>query len=64
MSWTLWNFKTKLTIEGKAIGNLTNTFYHMMLYMQFWRVLVRRRDMAMLDEALDAVRRLHVMAGA
>jgi hypothetical protein len=35
----------------------------MMLYMQFWRVLVRRRDMAMLDEALDAVRRLHVMAG-
>jgi hypothetical protein len=31
----------------------------MSIYMQSWRVLVRRKDRPLLDVALDEVRRLH-----
>jgi hypothetical protein len=31
----------------------------MSIYMQSWRVLVRRTDMDLLDSALDDVRRLY-----
>ncbi|KAK1648684.1 hypothetical protein QYE76_066489 [Lolium multiflorum] len=54
MAWSLWNIRNKLTIEGKLINNPTDAFYHMMLHMQSWRVLVRRRVRALLDEALEA----------
>ncbi|KAK1663022.1 hypothetical protein QYE76_051181 [Lolium multiflorum] len=64
MSWSLWNIRNKLTIEGKLINNPTDAFYHMMLHMQSWRVLVRRRDRALLDEALEAVRLLHARSRA
>jgi hypothetical protein len=64
MAWSLWNIRNKLTIEGKLINNPTDAFYHMMLHMQSWRVLVRRRDRALLDEALEAVRLLHARSRA
>jgi hypothetical protein len=64
MSWSLWNIRNNLTIEGKLINNPTDAFYHMMLHMQSWRVLVRRRDRALLDEALEAVRLLHARSRA
>jgi hypothetical protein len=36
----------------------------MLLYMQSWRVLVRPRDRALLDFAVDEVRRLHARTRA
>jgi hypothetical protein len=36
----------------------------MSIYMQSWRVLVRPRDRALLDVALDEVRRLHARTRA
>jgi hypothetical protein len=41
------------------IGNPADVFYHMIIHMQSWRVLVRQRDRAMLDVAVDDVRRLY-----
>jgi hypothetical protein len=47
------------------IGNPANAFYHMLIHMQSWRrVLVRRRNRALLDVARDEVRRLHTRARA
>jgi hypothetical protein len=57
--WTLWTIRNKLTIEGKMIGNPADVFYQMLIHMQCWRVLVRQRDRAMLDAAVDDVRRLY-----
>jgi hypothetical protein len=59
LCWTLWNIRNKLTIEGKPVGDPADAFYHMLIHMQSWRVLVRRRDRTLLSEALEAVRRLH-----
>jgi hypothetical protein len=59
MCWTLWNTRNKLVFEGKMIGNPADVFYHMIIHMQSWRVLVRQRDRAMLDVAVDDVRRLY-----
>jgi hypothetical protein len=64
LSWSLWNIRNKLTIEGKMIGNPADAFYHMLIHMQSWRVLVRRRDRALLDVARDELRRLHARARA
>jgi hypothetical protein len=58
------NIRNKLTIEGKLIGNAADAFFHMLLYIQSWRVLVRPRDRALLDLAVDEVRRLHARARA
>ena len=60
--WALWNIRNKLTIEGSMIGNPDDAFFHMLIHMQSWRVLVRQRDRALLDEALGEVRRLHARA--
>ncbi|XP_071681481.1 uncharacterized protein [Lolium perenne] len=54
LSWSLWNIRNKLTIEGKL----------MLIHMQSWRVLVRRRDKTLLDVVRDEVRRLHARARA
>jgi hypothetical protein len=64
LCWTLWNIRNKLTIERKMIGDQTDAFYHMLIYMQSWRVLVRRRDRVLLSEALEEVRRLHARTRA
>jgi hypothetical protein len=56
---TLWNIRNKLTIEGKMIGNPADVFYHMLLQMQRWRVLVRPRDRTMVDVAAGDVRRVY-----
>jgi hypothetical protein len=64
LSWSLWNIRNKLTIEGKMIGNPADAFYHMLIHMQSWRVLVRRRDRALLDVARDELRRLHARTRA
>jgi hypothetical protein len=50
--------------EGKMIGNPADAFYHMLIHMQSWMVLVRRRDRALLDVARDEARRLHARARA
>jgi hypothetical protein len=34
LSWSLWNIKNKLTIEGKPIGNQVGAFFHMLIHMQ------------------------------
>jgi hypothetical protein len=64
LSWSLWNIRNKRTIEGKMIDNPTDAFYHMLIHMQSWRVLVRRRNRALLDVARDEARRLHARARA
>jgi hypothetical protein len=46
------------------MGNPADAFYHMFIHMQSWRVLVRRRDRALLDVAQDELRRLHARARA
>jgi hypothetical protein len=58
-SWTLWNIRNKLAIEGKLIGNPADIFYQLSLHMQCWRVLVRPRDRDLLDLAVGGVRRLY-----
>jgi hypothetical protein len=62
--WSLWNIRNKITIKGKLIGNVDDAFFHMLLHMHSWRVLVRPRNRAMLDEAVDEVRRLHARTRA
>jgi hypothetical protein len=44
------------------ISNPHDAFFHMSLDMHCWRVLVRQREMSLLDEALGEVRRLHARA--
>jgi hypothetical protein len=58
-SWALWNIRNKLAIEGSLISNPADAIFKMSIYMQSWRVLVRRKDRPLLDVALDEVRRLH-----
>jgi hypothetical protein len=41
------------------IGNPADVFYHMLLQMQRWRVLVRPRDRTMVDVAAGDVRRVY-----
>jgi hypothetical protein len=41
------------------IGTQLMFFYQMLIHMQCWRVLVRQGDQAMLDVAVDDVRRLY-----
>jgi hypothetical protein len=62
--WTVWIIHNKLTIEGKMIGNPADVFYQMPSYMQCWRVHVRPKDRPLLDEAVEAVRRLHAQTRA
>jgi hypothetical protein len=57
-SWALWNIRNKLAIEGKLINNPADAIYHMSMYMQRWRVLVRPRDRPLLDAAMGELRRL------
>jgi hypothetical protein len=61
--WTLWNTRNKLAIEGKLIGNQADVFYQMSIHMQCWRVLVRRKDIELLDLAVGDVRRLYARTG-
>jgi hypothetical protein len=64
MFWTLWNVQNKLTIGGKAIAHPADAFFQMSIHMQHWRALVRQKDMALLDEAVGEVRRMHARARA
>jgi hypothetical protein len=57
--WALWNIRNKLTIEGKMIGNPTDALFQMSIHMQHWRVLVKPKDHALLDVAMNEVRRLY-----
>jgi hypothetical protein len=57
--WALWNIRNKLAIEGSLISSPVDAIFKMSIYMQSWRVLVRRRDRPLLDAALDELRRLH-----
>jgi hypothetical protein len=56
--------RNKLPIEGKAISHPADAFFQMSIHMQHWRVLVRQRDRALLDEAVGEVRRLHARTRA
>jgi hypothetical protein len=62
--WTLWNIRNKLAIESSLISSPADAIFKMSIYMQSWRVLVRPRDRALLDVALDEVRRLHARTRA
>jgi hypothetical protein len=63
-SWALWIVRNKLTIEGKLIDRPADVLVQMMIFMQRWRALTRRRDRDLLDATREAVRRLHArMAG-
>jgi hypothetical protein len=63
-SWALWIVRNKLTIEGKLINKPADVMVQMMIFMQQWRALARRRDRDLLDATREAVRRLHArMAG-
>jgi hypothetical protein len=42
------------------INNPTDVLFHMSMYMQRWRVLVKPTDMTLLDVARDKIRRLYV----
>jgi hypothetical protein len=57
--WSLWNIRNKLAIEGSVINSPADAIFKMSIYMQSWRVLVRRTDRNLLDSALDDVRRLY-----
>jgi hypothetical protein len=57
--WSLWNIRNKLAIEGAIINSPTDVIFKMSIYMQSWRVLVRRMDMDLWDSAPDEVRRLY-----
>ena len=56
--WALWNIRNKLAIEGVVISNPADAMFKMSMYMQCWRVLVRRRDRELLDAALEEIRSL------
>jgi hypothetical protein len=56
--------ENKQTIEGKLIGNPADAFFQMSIHMQHWRVLVRPKDHAWLDKAVDKVRRLYAQTRA
>jgi hypothetical protein len=64
--WALWNIRNKLAMEGKTINNPADAFFHMITYMQRWRVLVRPRDREMLDVLMGELRGLQtrLRAGA
>jgi hypothetical protein len=53
-------------MEGKTINNPADAFFHMITYMQRWRVLVRPRDREMLDVLMGELRGLQtrLRAGA
>jgi hypothetical protein len=46
------------------IGNPSDVFYQISIYMQYWRVLVRPKDRPLLDEAVEAAMRLHAQTRA
>ena len=54
--WALWNVRNKLTFEDRLIDKPADVMYNMLLYMQRWRMLVRTRDRALLDGAMDAIK--------
>jgi hypothetical protein len=43
-------------MEGKMISSIADALYKIYIYMHSWRVLVRWRDIALLDEMRDGVR--------
>jgi hypothetical protein len=45
--------------KRKLIGNPADVFYRMLIHMPCWRLLVRRKDGALLDAAVDDVMRLY-----
>jgi hypothetical protein len=57
--WSLWNIRNKLAIDGNIISSPADAIFKMFIYMQSWRVLVKRTDMDLLDAALDEIRRLY-----
>jgi hypothetical protein len=57
--WSLWNIRNKLAIEGTIINSPSDAIFKMSIYMQSWRVLIRRMDRDLLDSALDDVRTLY-----
>jgi hypothetical protein len=64
MCWTLWNIRNKLAMEGTLIRCPADAIFKMSMYMQSWRVLVRRKDRAALDVALVELRKLYAKTRA
>jgi hypothetical protein len=57
--WTLWNIPNKQTIEGSLISSPADAIFKMFIFMQGWTVLVRQRDIDLVNAALVEVRMLY-----
>jgi hypothetical protein len=57
--WALWTVRNKLVFEGRVINKPADVMLHMMIFLQRWWVLTRRRDRGLLHAARETVKRLH-----
>jgi hypothetical protein len=57
--WTLWNIHNKQTTEGSLISSPADAIFKMFIFMQGWTVLVRQRDIDLVNAALVEVRMLY-----
>lgn len=50
--WGLWNTRNKCAIEGIYLSKQTEILFKINLWLQRWRVLLKREEKAILDEKI------------
>jgi hypothetical protein len=59
LCWALWNIRNKFTIEGIFPSQSADGLYKMLIYLQEWKPVARRRDREALEQAIGRLRTLH-----
>jgi hypothetical protein len=57
--WTLSNIRNKLAMEGSLIAKPADALYKILVYLHQRRMLVKSRDIDLLNAAMWEIRRLH-----
>jgi hypothetical protein len=59
LCWATWNIRNKFTIEGSFPSQPADGLYKMLIYLQAWKPMARRRDWEALEHAIGRLRTLH-----